>query len=480
MPRPLVPALVLCALSVLVAVSLSLWNRPMREDAAGRATATDSAANARDPEASMAAESTRAQPDPRSDDSTSARATAWSDPHRGAFEVLVVREEDESPIVGATVWGERGTASEDLGARITGADGRARWNDLAERALAIEATAPGCTTASVRLAFDPVFTARPFVVRLPAQRDVRVRLVDADGMDATPETLGFDPFWSPNLTLGLAAECSGVGQRFDTRGAPTHRTHTDATSENALAWRIEIRGKDATCVHLLLGDVVLAAMPLDPRATELAIRVEREDMHRWLDPIVVRVLEESTRAPVRGAEVLIAPHPYRDSRRTCDDAGLVRFEDLLAGEFQFTVTARGFASESVRVRRPIAGRIEVLLDVGHGVDGVVLDPDGAAKSGVVLVAYDAAELGRTARALQTVTSDVAGRFAFHALPAEEVVVVASLASAAVDVVFLPAREDLPPACQLVPCRGGAHDVVIRWVPVDPETYSRARAAADNR
>jgi len=351
---------------------------------------------------------------------------------------------------------------------------------MSQRALALEATAPGRTTASVTLTFDPVLTASPFVVRLPAQRDVRVRIVDAQGMDATPASLGFDTAWAQSLTLGLAAACTTVGQRFDTLGAPIHRTRVDSLSETSLSWRIQIRGSEAACVHLLLGDVVVAAMPLDPRATELAIQVSREDMQRSLSPIVVKVLTASTREPILGAQVAISLSSSQGTRRATDGAGIARFENLFTGDFGLSVHAAGFAMHSIRVRRPVEREIEVLMKVGHDVDGVVLDPDGAARSGIVLVAYDAAELGGTARALQSVTSDVAGRFAFQSLPADEVVVVASNQAPATDVVFLPGREDLPPACHVVPCRGGAHDVVIRWVPSDPDKYARGRSAADQR
>lgn len=478
MPRTLVLALVVCALGVAVAISLSLGRRGERERVV--VSSTPAVSSARDTAATSDAAPASDSIEPASTTNESSRATAWPDPKRDAFEILVVREEDESPIAGARVWGERGTPSEDVGARITGADGRARWADMRPRALALEATAPGRTTASVTLTFDPVLTASPFVVRLPAQRDVRVRLVDAQGMDATRASIGINDEQAPSVTLGIAAVCTPVGQRFDSRGAPTSRVVADSWSGLVLAWRLQIRGNEAACVHVLLGDVVLAAMPLDPRSTELAIQVSREDMHRWNSPIVVRVLAASTREPVLGAQVALSLNSSQGTRMATDADGLARFEDLFAGEFGLTVSGAGLALHSMRLRRPIEGEIEVLMKVGHDVDGVVLDPAGAAKSNVVVVAYDAAEMGGTARALQTVTSDVSGRFNFGLLPAEEVVLAASIEAPASETVFLPARKDLPPACQVVPCKGGAHDVVLRWLPTDPEKYARGRAPAGNR
>ncbi len=479
MLRPLVLALVVCALGIAAAVFLSLENRTTAEDAAGRAPASPRSPYLDASSASNGAETPLAQADLRADTTTGSRATSWPDPHRGVFEILVVGEEDELPIAGARVWGELETPSEELGSRMTGADGRARWADLPVRALAMEATAPGRTTASVRLVFDPQLTATPFVVRLPTQRIVRVRLVDAHGMDAGPASLGFQSEWSGTITIGLAAECTAVGSRFDSSGAPTSRVTVDSWSGAVLAWRLQIQGSDPSCAHLLLGDLVLAAMPLDPRSTELAIPVLREDIQRWLDPVVVRVLAEATGEPIRGADVTLFGARVQYARAASDDQGRVRFEDLLAGEFQMFVTAPGFAHAMIPVRRPIAGEIEVLLQVGHDVDGVVLDPDGAPRANATLVAYDAAKLGGSAHALQKTTTDVTGRFIFRGLPAEEVVLVVALGSVVEDAAFLPLRQDLTPACHIVPCRGGAHDVVIRWAPLDPEKYFRGRAARGN-
>jgi len=61
-------------------------------------------------------------------------------------------------------------------------------------------------------------------------------------------------------------QCAAPGSDIDVRGAPNFVAKPASWEGRRFAWHVEIRGSEPACLHVVVGDLVLASQPID-RAT---------------------------------------------------------------------------------------------------------------------------------------------------------------------------------------------------------------------
>lgn len=357
----------------------------------------------------------------------------------GVIEARVVDDASGRPFVGARV---RIGGEQDQRESVTDAEGIARFAEVARGIYAVSAEADRYVPAR-----DEAFVAeaRPLAVvelRLAELREVLVRLVDASGRDLALADLGFAKKDVGVVGPVLGGRCCVPGDRFVQHDPPMHRALGGESSEHPFRWRFEVRGRAPACVHVLIGDVVLASQALDPRAAEALIRLDRESIERALPPIAVRVVDDRHGEGVAGARVEFACSTRPPIEVVADDEGRARIDGFVAGEVRIRVRAEGRAVESVAARRPIDAEIVVRVRAARAIEGIVLDGDDVPIADVPVSVYTVDRSGTRsiARSAGTAVTGPGGGFRFEGLRAERYVVRANSARESwtdVDVVALP-------------------------------------------
>lgn len=460
MKRSVLPWL---AASLLVLVAAGLWMRAGRDPKSSAVAPDDTGARARGADHDLAAAPAGERARTPSDDvgrlepsPPAAKPAQWG---TSEFEVRVVRDEDGTPIAGAEVsTGWLGPA-ESRPTQTTDADGTTRWRSNGGLNETILASAPGRAPASERVTIHESDPSRKLVLRLEAKRDVHVRLVDARGDELSPTALGFDAHAAQEVSVALSGICGEPGGTFDSRGAPKHRAAPESWTGQRFAWRVEIRDVQPTCVHAVVGDMILASQRAEAGTQDVALVVDPALFARASSPFVVRVISAEDGAPIANASVTVAAFAGFERTLATDAGGRARFERVLAGEFDVSAVAPGRVRQQQRARRPLSDEIEIRLAPGRRVEGLVVDAAGRPVPKARLAAYAASGLGGRVRPIATAESDAEGRFAFAGIPGEAAVVCALGDGEGAG--FLPPRENLPTTCAYVEAGGDATDVSVR-------------------
>ncbi len=386
------------------------------------------------------------------------------------LEVQVLRAEDDTPLSGASVWfelrGSPGLPPE----RTTDSAGVARWEDLGPSQRTVGATAPGRITLTERVFVPESGAGPPLVLRLEAQRSFEVRLVNAAGDDLKPSDLGLDPQAGQSVTVVLSGKCGQPGEKLDTRGAPTHRVKPLSWDGLRFAWHVDVRGVGPACVHVVVGDVVLAARELEPNATQVALQIDSGLLGAASTPFVVRTLAADDGRALAKVEVRVRTPNGFEVERVTDDDGRVRFGGVLSGEFVIEALAPGFARTEVRLRRPLPEEVVLRLAQGRMISGILMDENDQPFAKTKVAIYRAEQLGKIAEPMEIRTTNFDGRFEFRGVSTDELVLFGIGNGDGRG--FLPPRETLPPTARLVPSGGDAVEVRVRgFVPQGPPAPS---------
>jgi len=385
------------------------------------------------------------------------------------IEARIVHDEDGRPFAGANVQLML-TNEEGFGEPLTtGADGIARFEHVRAGAWLVRADAPGCALAR---GGGHVSRAQPeasLELRLSTLREVSVRLVAASGRDLTRGSETVDVALASEIAIVVGATCARPGERFDASDAPPSRARSTRSKSAPYTWQLELRGRDAVCVHALIGDVVLAASVVDPWSDEVRLRVDDSAWRSALTPVVVRVVTGAADVPVVGARVSCASALGSFVETHADERGVARILDFAAGEFVLTVDAPDYAAVRRSLRRPLDADILVRLGTGRRVEGVLLAQDDAPMPRRKLALYAAEEAGssRAARVLHVVETGLDGRFVFADLdPGQYAVSTHSGTGYA----RLPRTSDWPTSLVHADCRErDAHGLVVRGFAVSNDT-----------
>jgi len=324
----------------------------------------------------------------------------------GVVEVRVLREEDDAPIAGARV--------RLVGESETDAHGVCVFTDLPELRVQATAVAPGRMQgeATAEITRDSMYAT--LEIRLAVRRDVVVRLLDPLGNPFRPEDWGLDRTASGRIGIVLANACGVPGRQFEAGDAPAHRSRAADSELGPFAWRLEIRGMGEACAHALLGDVIVGVETLDPRETDVLLRVDALAIDAALAPVTIRVLAADGDVPIEDALVEFDEASKAESKRRTAADGCVRIRFASSGITNAVVTARGFAPARLALARPYPPEFVARLVRGRRIEGRVVDQDGSPISGA-RVELPGAGPGVAA----SMRSAAGGVFRFHDLPSAE-------------------------------------------------------------
>ncbi len=383
------------------------------------------------------------------------------------FEVLVLRAEDDTPIAGAEVSTDY---YDPRPSQVTGADGLTRWRWNGALPETLSASAPGRVRLQERLWFQagraiPNETmsvrwngaSQQVVVRLEMKRAIEVRLVDARGDELEPFDLGFDPQTPRGVHVALGVRCAAPGQEVEVRGAPTFVAKPASWEGLRFAWHLEVRGPEACCVHVVVGDLVLASQSIDLATREVALTVDPALWTRVAAPFVVRVLSaEDGRALVGVDATASTSNGFSCTLRT-DAEGRARFTGrIVAAEFDVEAVGDGYTRARLHASRPIGDELVLRLARGRTVSGVVVEESDRPVVSARIGVYLASELGTIARPLAIAESGADGRFSLPWMPVDALVLVDL--GRTEGTAFLERRNAQSPGARIVD--GGREDVEL--------------------
>jgi len=290
----------------------------------------------------------------------SRRVPAAAEPKRGAARVVgEPQAEVQKPAPPRAVWGVRvllpDRRSAAVGARITLASGREM-----------------VTNKQGRVILDVTY---PVEVKVSLEGYAEVEQWIAPGGEEEVITLGLG-----GVLRGVVIDRAGrpvAGMLVVCRCEGTHSATTHSGKDGRFILRGLYYGLDLE-VEALDGSRRGKSPALEiphGEAAEIVVRVRHQPS------VVLRVLDPEGR-PVRGAEVVIAGED-QDLRET-DEPGHYRSLALQAGEFEYVVSAAGWAMLHGKGVLQGTGRstIEVRLRDRHTLSGTVVDPDGVPVGGL--------------------------------------------------------------------------------------------------
>ncbi len=251
-------------------------------------------------------------------------------------------------------------------------------------------------------------------------RDVHVRIVDALGQLATPQTPGIDAPITSLLSVVAGPECQSPGSRMSDNHVATRISSESAP--DGLHWMIPLRNDTAVCIHLLLADRVVSAREVAAGQTEVEFLAQ--DLAQATGACDVLVLDAADDTPVVGAKVTAHLGNNRKWTRTSDGEGRVRFGLLPLGETTLTADAPDYAGLRQNVQIPLSGPLVLRLGVPRRLHGIVLDESGAPIENVPLTLHseDEARLRLGTSYTFSAKSGPDGRFEFGSLWHESYVV----------------------------------------------------------
>ncbi len=385
---------------------------------------------------------------------------------QNSLEVVVLRAEDDAPLAGAQVWFEPRGSSDRPAEHVTDATGKTRWTNLGpvDRPVgafecAVGATALGRVTVTERVYVPDTGSGPPLVLRLEAQRNIVVHLVNAAGDDVKPEDLGLDAQAGQSITVVLSGACGAPGEKLDTRGAPAQRVRPMSWDGHRFGWRVDVRGVEPACVHVVVGDTILAARPLDADATDVPMQIDPTVLASASPPFDVRTVAAEDGRPLANISVLVRTPAGFEVTRTTDATGRVHVGGMLSGEFLIQAESPAFSRTQIRVRQPLPKEVELRLTKGRTVSGFVVDENDQPFPLTRVAIYRADQLGKIAEPMETRTTGLDARFEFLGMPLDELVLFGIGKGDGRG--FLPPRASLPPTARIVPAGEVAGDLRVR-------------------
>lgn len=335
----------------------------------------------------------------------------------GIVEVRVVRDEDGEPIAGARVvlGVDRFAADEDARSASTDGHGFALFTGVDEGTSTVVASADGRAEA-----WSPAHVSRekPRVeveLRASIERAYVVHLVDPLGRPFRAEDWRLARVDADRIGILAAKGCSTVGREIEPRVASRQRATSAADGHGPYSWHLRVTGASSGCVHAVLHDVVIGAAAYDERASVVAIPVDVDAIGGALAPVVVRVLDEVTRAPIAGAGITFGDELGSRVDVRTDATGRVDLGRLHLKSRHVVVSAAGHGAVRMRIPRPTVEELAVRLPPGRRIAGRVLESDGgpSARAQVDLRGPDVHLVASAARRART---DFDGSFAFDDVP----------------------------------------------------------------
>ena len=334
-----------------------------------------------------------------------------------AFDVLVLEDRDGSAVAGAEVVVEEGgsldgyasiTSGPPREAGRTDDDGRFRVRGVPEGELStVVVRADGATESRVTLRpADGRVREDPLVLRLVRGGTLSGVVRDPTGAAVADATVYVVPAQSPQLRRNprmtiVSTDGLHLEARSATTGADGSFRVTSLTLDHDYVALAEAPGLARSA------EFVFRLVASRPEASaDLALQVGA--------PLVLRLVGDGG-ALVTDARVRVGDFMSGFGASSADDAGTYRIRRIGAGEHVVRASAAGY----VDVERAFAARagetveLEVVLDPGALVHGVVVDPAGAAVTDVRVMATAEADGAGGSSA----DPDETGRFVLRGLTA---------------------------------------------------------------
>lgn len=336
-----------------------------------------------------------------------------------AFEVHVVRDEDDQPIVGARTLFDDPSLPGLLPDQLTNAQGIAHWKLRGNRDWVVYVVAPGRVSVSQGVSKE----AGSVTLRMRLIREIVVRLVDESGAAYSPGDLGLEPRAGNAIGLIVGESCGVPGMSLDTVHAVPARASQRSWGEARFSWTLVLNSTDSACVHAVIDDRILASQWIAPSTSEVALTIPRDEIDRFAAPFVVRALSAHDGRALEDVDVVVRTASGLVALGRTDSAGRARFDGVLAAEFDVDASGAGNERTSKHVVRPLDGEVIVHLKTGRMIRGVLVDQTGLPFDETNLSLYRVSQAGSTALRLAEVKTDADGMFAFSGVPLEAVVLI---------------------------------------------------------
>lgn len=336
-----------------------------------------------------------------------------------AFEVHVVRDEDDQPIVGARTLFDDPSLPGLPPDQLTNAQGIAHWNLRGNRDWVVYVVAPGRVSVSQGVSKE----AGSVTLRMRLVREIVVRLVDESGAAYSPGDLGLDPRAGNAIGLIVGESCGVPGMSLDTVHAVPARASQRSWGEVRFLWTLVLNSTDSACVHAVIDDRILASQWIAPSTSEIALTIPRDEIDRFAAPFVVRALSAHDGSALEDVDVVVRTASGLVALGRTDSAGRARFDGVLAAEFDVDASGVGNERTSKHVVRPLDGEVIVHVKTGRVIRGVLVDQTGLPFDETNLSLYRVSQAGSTALRLAEVKTDADGMFEFSGVPLEAVVLI---------------------------------------------------------
>ncbi|MBL8859410.1 MAG: carboxypeptidase regulatory-like domain-containing protein [Planctomycetes bacterium] len=142
-------------------------------------------------------------------------------------------------------------------------------------------------------------------------------------------------------------ECPVVGQDLppSARYLSSRTRHSPDVATGR--WTVaEFKPPQSGCACAVLGNRVLDAVPFASGQAQVGLHVAMQDLRAARGGLELSVVDDATEFPIRGALVSHQPPVGRARSLLTDAVGRVRFEDLLVGDAQLTVSMQDFVPKS--------------------------------------------------------------------------------------------------------------------------------------
>ncbi len=340
----------------------------------------------------------------------------------GVIEVHVVSDHDGRPLAGVEVALARDETPE---VQTTGSGGTVVFTNVVEGRASLSAILVGHARAA----------GEASISRGSPHASVELRLVvhlrDPRGLAFDPAAWQVDRPAARRIGIRLDSRCGGMGTAFDAVDVLRYGARSGEQGLGPFTWRVRIQRTSDVCVHALLDDVIIGVGLLDPAATELEVRLDPSAVEAVLAPVLIRVLEVGSEAPIAGAQIEFQGGAGHSGLRAGLD-GRARVSTASAPSRELVVTARGYATAKLTLSRPYPPESVERLPVGRRIAGRVFDLNGAPLATASLDLY-AVKVDDTAPPVMRSGSGSRGGFEFESVPAGEYRVQARYGSTRVEI-----------------------------------------------
>lgn len=290
----------------------------------------------------------------------------------GIVEVLVVRDEDGSPVENATVRRSNSSVDETL---TTDANGVASFTGASTGRSMITAETPGRPKV---IGSADVTRREPRTrveLRVYVEHELVVRLFDPAGEPFRAENWQMDRQSADRFGVLVTARCGLVRETSSNTEAPVQSARRIA-ADGAVAWRVVTGSRSGGCVQVALGDVIVGTASVGAGAGEVALRVDASALDAAMTAATVCVVDDATGAPIAGASVEFPIGSMADSTRISAHDGCARARFAPVGATNVRVRARGYSPARIVVPRESGSTVVARMVRARRVAGVVVDSAG--------------------------------------------------------------------------------------------------------